>query len=88
MLVMMRPVGKMPSVVPGNTNGVAPPAPVEVEAAGAAAAFVSSANMPLTKDASLEEIFVVIGVLSCAVPVRAMLGTRRARAVVLCSHFS
>lgn len=39
-LVMMRPVGNIPSVVPGNTNGVAPAGTVEVEAARAVAALV------------------------------------------------
>lgn len=80
---MMRPVGNIPSVVPGNTNGVAPAGTVEVEAAKAVAALVWSANTPLTKDASFDESFVVIKVPFWAVPERAILGTRSERAVVL-----
>ena len=59
--MIMRPIGKIPRVVPGSMKGIG--APDELEAAWAVAALVPSANTPLTKDASLEDNGVVIEVL-------------------------
>lgn len=66
--VMINPTGKIPNVRPGMTNVVS-----ALESGGV------EANIPLTKDVSLAERFVVRGVPSPLVAERAMIGVRRDR---------
>lgn len=82
-LVIIKPTGKIPNVLPGITKCGACAAALEggVGVGLVVEVFVlTSANTPLTNDVLLGEIFVVIGLPSFDVPERAMVGTKRERA--------
>ena len=80
---MIRPVGKMPSVVPGKTNLPLAAALALAAAAAVVLAAVWSAKTPQRKDASLVESSVVTVEPFCAFPERAIWGDRSLRDVVL-----
>ena len=72
--VMINPTGKIPNVRPGMTKVV--PA---LESGPDEAACGADANIPLTKDVSLAERFVVREVPSPLVAERVMIGARSER---------
>lgn len=82
-LVMIRPVGKTPSVRPGSTKVAALAAADDAEAPVEVVVLTGLANMPLTNDASLDDSSVVMTLPLLSVPESAMLGTRRFCSVLL-----
>ena len=87
--VMMSPVGKIPSVVPGSTKSAFLAASSEANAAAAAAVLlpvIESWKSPLTKDASADESMVVRAEPSAMVPERVIMGVTMASWIVLSSR--
>ena len=75
-LVMMRPTGKIPRVLPGSAKVAALAAAEAVALLPEVDVTPGNANMPLTKDASLDDSIVVTDFPLGSVPVRVIRGVK------------